>query len=115
MVRDGEILRVGSIEVEAIHSPGHSAGELCYYVKTGDGYLLSGDTLFIRDCGRTDLETGSNEELFSTLQNLKKLPDSLVLLPGHHYAPEVASRFGDEKHRSPPLLCQSVEELRNLP
>jgi glyoxylase-like metal-dependent hydrolase (beta-lactamase superfamily II) len=114
-VEDHAILKVGNLEVEALHSPGHSAGELCYWVKTGPGYLLSGDTLFIRDCGRTDLETGDDAAMFATLQKLKTLPDSLVLLPGHHYAREVASLFGDEKLRSPPLLCRSVEELRNLP
>lgn len=115
MVQDGDVLRVGATEVQAIHSPGHSIGEVCYYVRAGQGYLLSGDTLFIRDCGRTDLETGSNDEMFATIQKLKKLPDSLVMLPGHHYAREVASRFGDEKRRSPPLLCRTVDELRNLP
>jgi glyoxylase-like metal-dependent hydrolase (beta-lactamase superfamily II) len=114
-VEDRATLKVGNLELEALHSPGHSAGELCYWVKTGPGYLLSGDTLFIRDCGRTDLETGDDAALFATLQKLKALPDSLVLLPGHHYAREVASLFGEEKRHSPPLLCRSVEELRNLP
>jgi len=112
---DGEKVFVGSIEVEVIHSPGHSAGELCYQVKKDQGYLLTGDTLFIRDCGRTDFETGSDDDLFSTLQRLKKLPDSLVMLPGHHYAKETASLFGAEKISSPPLLCKTVEELRSLP
>ncbi len=112
---DGETIRIGSTEVIAMHSPGHSAGGTCYRVLSDDGYLLSGDTLFIRDCGRTDLETGSNEEMFATIQKLKSLPDSLVMLPGHHYAREVASRFGDEKRRSPPFRVRSVEELRNLP
>jgi glyoxylase-like metal-dependent hydrolase (beta-lactamase superfamily II) len=114
-IHDGEILRVGSTEIVALHSPGHSAGGTCYQVRSGPGYLLSGDTLFIRDCGRTDLETGSDEEMFATIQKLKELPDSLILLPGHHYAREVASRFGDEKRRSPPLQVRDIDELRNLP
>lgn len=112
-VEDGETVRIGKTECRAIHSPGHSAGELCYVV---DGrYLLTGDTLFIRDCGRTDLDTGDTAEMFSTLQKLKSLPDDLVVLPGHHYAPETASHLGAEKKSSPPLLCRSVEELKNLP
>jgi glyoxylase-like metal-dependent hydrolase (beta-lactamase superfamily II) len=115
IVRDGDVLRVGTVEIEALHSPGHSAGELCYLVKAGQGFLLTGDTLFIRDCGRTDFPDGSDDEMFATLQRLKRLPDSLVVLPGHHYAREVASLLGDEKRRSPPLLCRSVDELRNLP
>jgi hypothetical protein len=53
--------------------------------------------------------------MFETLQRLKTLPDSLVVLPGHHYSRETASLLGDEKKSSPPLLCRSAEELRNLP
>lgn len=105
------------VEIETLHSPGHSAGEVCFVVRVpdGSGYLLSGDTLFIRDCGRTDLETGNNEAMFATLQKLKSLPDSYVMLPGHHYALETANLLGVEKTTSPPLLCLSVEELRTLP
>ncbi len=112
---DGETVLVGSIEVEVIHSPGHSVGEVCFWVKKDAGYLLTGDVLFIRDCGRTDFETGSDEDLFSTLQRLKKIPDSVAMLPGHHYAIETANLFGAEKMTSPPLLCKTVEELRSLP
>ncbi len=112
---DGETVFVGAVEIAAIHTPGHSIGEISYHVKKDMGYLLTGDTLFIRDCGRADFETGSDEELFQTIQRLKKLPDSLVMLPGHHYANETASEFGKEKISSPPLLCKTVEELRSLP
>lgn len=112
---DGEKLILGTLEIEVIHSPGHSAGEVCYWVKKDTGYLITGDTLFIGDCGRTDLETGSDEQLFDTLQRLKKIPDAVVMLPGHHYAKKTANLFGDEKTSSPPLLCKNVDELRSLP
>jgi glyoxylase-like metal-dependent hydrolase (beta-lactamase superfamily II) len=116
-VSDGEILRVGTLPIHAIHSPGHSPGEVCYRVEPprGPGYLLTGDTLFIRDCGRTDFPESSNEDMFSTLQKLKTLPDDLVVLPGHHYAGETASLLGIEKTMSPPLRCRSVDELAHLP
>ena len=118
LVSDGEIFRVGDLPVEALHSPGHSAGETCYLVRSlaGDaGYLLTGDTLFIRDCGRTDFPDGSDHQMFATLQRLKTLPDSLVVLPGHHYAKETASLLGTEKKMSPPLLCRTIDELVHLP
>jgi hydroxyacylglutathione hydrolase len=114
---DGEVFHIGKLVVEAIHSPGHSPGEICYVVRSPDGpnYLLTGDTLFIRDCGRTDFADSDNGAMFHSLQRLKTLADDLVVLPGHHYATETASLLGDEKKSSPPLLCRSEEELRNLP
>lgn len=122
-LEDGERFQINGestgpgVEIQTLHSPGHSAGEVCFivHVPSGEAYLLSGDTLFIRDCGRTDLETGDNEAMFATLQKLKSLPDSYVMLPGHHYALETANLLGVEKTTSPPLLCRSVEELRTLP
>jgi glyoxylase-like metal-dependent hydrolase (beta-lactamase superfamily II) len=116
-VKNGDTLRVGALALEALHSPGHSPGEVCYRmdIRGGAGYLFTGDTLFIRDCGRTDFPDSDNDAMFATLQKLKGLPDSLVVLPGHHYAPETASLLGVEKKVSPPLLCRSALELRNLP
>lgn len=117
LVVDGETLQVGGLRVTALHSPGHSPGEVCYRVHppAGPGYLLTGDTLFIRDCGRTDFPESNNDDMFVTLQRLKALPDDLVVLPGHHYAAETASLLGTEKKMSPPLRCQSARELANLP
>jgi len=114
-VHDGEKLKIGSLEIQVLHTPGHSAGECCYLLTEGPGYLLTGDTLFIRDCGRTDLESGSDEEMFASLQRIKALPPQTVILPGHHYARECASTLEQELRDSPPLRCRSVEELRSLP
>jgi hydroxyacylglutathione hydrolase len=117
-VNDGETLKVGDLAIEAIHSPGHSPGEVCYRLtapNTGQGFLLTGDTLFIRDCGRTDFPDSSNDDMFKTLQRLKGLPDDLVVLPGHHYAMETASVLGAEKKNSPPLLARTPDELLHLP
>ena len=105
----------------AIHTPGHSAGELCYRLEATDlkgelrTYLFTGDTLFIRDCGRTDLETGSNAQMFESLQRLKKFPPDTVILPGHHYVRECASTLSREMETSPPLRCASIQELEALP
>ena len=112
-------MKVGEIEIQALHTPGHSAGAFCYYVKKQAGvdrpYLFTGDTIFIRDCGRTDFESGSNAEMFASIQKIKKFPDNSVLLVGHHYAKEFLTTLGEEKKASPPFLAKSVEELANLP
>jgi hydroxyacylglutathione hydrolase len=119
VLQDGEKFRVGSIEIEALHTPGHSAGAFSYFMKTQGGlrvpYLLTGDTIFIRDCGRTDLDTGSTREMFDSIQRVKKLPPETVLLVGHHYARECATTLKTELQESPPFRCKSVEELEALP
>jgi len=114
-VFDGHPIAVGNLLINPIHTPGHSSGEICYHLPTpAPGYLLSGDTVFIRDCGRTDLPTGSNSAMFESLQKLKKLPPKTILLPGHHYASEVASTLEREWSTSPPFLAKTVQELAAL-
>ena len=115
LVRDGDLLTVGGLEIQVFHTPGHSSGECCYLLKGKQPYLFTGDTVFIRDCGRTDLPTGSTEEMFQSLQKLRKLPPESVILPGHHYQTECASTLAKELEVSPPFRCTSVEELAALP
>lgn len=114
-LKDSDMIQVGNLNVRVMHTPGHSAGECCFYLECEPPHLFTGDTLFIRDCGRTDFETGSNEEMFRSLQRLKKLPPKTVILPGHHYQEEYTSTLEKELRTSPPLQCNSVEELANLP
>lgn len=108
-------VQIGDTKVTAHKTPGHSAEGVCYYIDKNPGYLLTGDTLFIRDCGRTDLPTGSDEQLFESLQKIKKFAPSTIILPGHHYASECASTLEQELKSSPPLQCKNVFELQNLP
>jgi glyoxylase-like metal-dependent hydrolase (beta-lactamase superfamily II) len=117
LLNDGQSIRVGSLTLEAIHTPGHSAGECCFLMK-GDfstPYLFTGDTLFIQDCGRTDFETGSNEQMFTSLQRLRKLPPQAIILPGHHYRTPCASTLAKELRESPPFQCKTIQELAALP
>lgn len=110
---DQEVLNLGGTEIRCHHVPGHSAGSLGFEVSSR--YLFTGDTLFIQDCGRTDLETGSVAEMFASLQKFKKMDPSLIVLPGHHYRPPVAAILEDEWKTSPPFQTASVEELERLP
>lgn len=114
-IQEGEVLKVGNLAVHVHHTPGHSAGEISYFVQTTPPYLFTGDTVFIRDCGRTDFPTGSNEEMFESLQKIKLFPGETVFLPGHHYKKECATTLERELQESPPFQCNSVEELASLP
>ncbi len=119
VLRDEEAIQVGTLSLQVIHTPGHSAGEFCYFLKTGSAnsvpYLFTGDTVFIRDCGRTDFEDGSNREMFASIQKIKRLPEETIFLVGHHYAKECATTLKQELISSAPFRCNSVEELANLP
>lgn len=84
----GDRVRVGDIDVELLHTPGHTPGSQCFCV--GDA-LVSGDTLFLSGCGRVDLPGADPEEMFRSLAKLKALPPELTLYPGHAYGGEHAS------------------------
>jgi glyoxylase-like metal-dependent hydrolase (beta-lactamase superfamily II) len=98
VLEDGETFWVGSMEVRVIHTPGHTAGSSCFLFREGATELLvSGDTLFTRSVGRTDLPGGSEKELKSSLVKLAALGDTLPVLPGH--GPETS--LGREKKENP--------------
>ncbi len=79
----GDRLSVGSVEVELLHTPGHTPGSQCFLV---DGMLIAGDTLFLEGCGRTDLPGSDSAAMYHSLQKLAALPDSTVVYPGHRYS-----------------------------
>ena len=115
-IKNQDVIQVGTLPVRVLHTPGHSSGECCFLLeKTSPPFLLTGDTVFIRDCGRTDLESGSSSQMFNSLQEIKKLAPSTIILPGHHYAKECASTLEQELISSPPMKCLNTEELEKLP
>ncbi|MEN9804728.1 MAG: hypothetical protein RIS41_1575 [Actinomycetota bacterium] len=80
----GDVVRVGRVEIECVHTPGHTPGSQCFHVH---GALVSGDTLFLDGCGRTDLPGSDPEAMFDSLRLLDSLPDRTVIFPGHRYSP----------------------------
>ena len=99
LVDDGDILRVGTVELQVIHAPGHSPGGMCLY---GGQAVFTGDILFVGAVGRTDLEGGSASLLRSTLrERLGALPDDTVVYPGHDYGDAPTSTIGREKMTNP--------------
>jgi glyoxylase-like metal-dependent hydrolase (beta-lactamase superfamily II) len=79
----GDRVMVGGIDVELVHTPGHTPGSQCFLV---DGRLVAGDTLFLDGCGRTDLPGSDPEAMYESLTRLAALPDDVVVYPGHRYS-----------------------------
>ena len=98
-VSSGDRLKIGNIEVQFIHTPGHTPGSQCFLVQNN---LVSGDTLFIDACGRCDLPGGNVEEMFDTIYNkLMKMPDNTVIFPGHNYANITHDLLKNQKKTNP--------------
>jgi glyoxylase-like metal-dependent hydrolase (beta-lactamase superfamily II) len=113
-VEDGETVSVGDLAVQIIHTPGHTPGAVCLLV--GGEKLITGDTLFVGDCGRVDLPGGSLEDLFESIQKkLKTLPEHVQVYPGHDYGQRPFSTIGDEKRSNPAMACRSLDAFRALP
>ena len=94
----GDILSVGDIPIELLHTPGHTPGSQCFLL---DGHLVAGDTLFLEGCGRTDLPGGDAEQLyFSITQKLAKVSDDTLLFPGHLYAPDPYASMGEVRENN---------------
>lgn len=108
----GDTVQVGQLPVALIHTPGHTPGSQCLLV---EGRLLSGDTLFIGACGRCDLPGGDPRLLYRSLtETLKRLDDSTILCPGHHYAGVPTVILGDEKRTNPFLLAPTLQDFLRL-
>src|SRR5437660_563269 len=94
----GDVLRVGDIEIQLIHTPGHTPGSQCFLV---GGRLVAGDTLFLEGCGRTDLPGADAGKMYESItQRLAAVPDDTVLFPGHLYSPEASATMGETRRRN---------------
>lgn len=91
---EGDVVKVGSLAVEVIHTPGHSKGGVT--LRVGDA-LFVGDTLFAGNCGRTDLPGGNYEEILQSLKRLAMLEGNFHVLPGH----EETSSMERERRQNP--------------
>lgn len=108
-VVDGEKLKVGRLAVEVIHTPGHSPDSICLLI---ENKLLSGDTLFVGECGRTDLPDGNASDLYHSLfDKLMKLDDNVEVYPGHDYGSRPHSTIGMEKRTNYVLEKRSLQEF----
>jgi len=91
----GDIVSVGDIDIELVHTPGHTPGSQCFVV---DGRLVAGDTLFLEGCGRTDLPGGDPAAMYESLtQRLARIPDDTILFPGHLYSAAPSATMGETR------------------
>ena len=130
LLRDGEAIRWGSRQVQVLHTPGHTQGSICLYMPSDmpsaapskmpearaaaiaaksterpprrrSGLLFSGDTLFARSIGRTDLWGGSFDKIIRSVKGtLLDLPDDTIVYPGHGEA----TTIGEERQSNPFLI-----------
>jgi glyoxylase-like metal-dependent hydrolase (beta-lactamase superfamily II) len=105
-VRDDDIIEIGELRMRVIHTPGHSPESICLLI---DKKLLTGDTLFVGSCGRTDLPGGNPEELYYSLLRLMELDDDVRIYPGHDYGKKTYSTIGYEKDHNHALSFRTKE------
>ncbi|WP_193196627.1 MBL fold metallo-hydrolase [Nostoc sp. MG11] len=116
-IGNGNKLPLGSIEILAIATPGHTNSHMAYLIN--GTHLLTGDALFIRGCGRTDFQSGDAGLLYDAVtQKLFTLPDDTLVYPGHDYQGQTISTIGEEKRWNPRFAGRSrsqfIELMKNL-
>jgi hydroxyacylglutathione hydrolase len=108
-VDDGDSVSAGRLKFEVLHTPGHTKDSVLYLF---EGNLATGDTLFVGECGRTDLPGGDAGEMYdSLLHRVVRLDDALVVLPGHDYGTTPTSTIGREKEENYTLQPRTREEF----
>jgi glyoxylase-like metal-dependent hydrolase (beta-lactamase superfamily II) len=111
LVADRQDIAIGARGVRALETRGHTAGGTSYLA---DGYVITGDVLFVRGCGRTDFPGGDTRAMWQSLQRLAALPEETRIYPGHDYGPTRTSTLATECLENPYLRCRSFQEFRTL-
>lgn len=116
-IKDGEILQLGEVEIKAIATLGHTDSHNSYLIN-GDR-VLTGDSLLIRGCGRTDFQSGNAGTMYDHVtQKLLTLPDRTLIYPGHDYRGQTVSTIGEEKQYNPRFVGKDrssfIEQMNNL-
>jgi glyoxylase-like metal-dependent hydrolase (beta-lactamase superfamily II) len=94
LAKDGDILMLGDQSITVWHTPGHTNNDISFVI---DGAVFTGDTMLIRDCGRTDFQLGDTQAMYHSLHRLLALPDNTIVYPGHDYKGFTSSSIGEEK------------------
>lgn len=116
-IGDGEVLKIEEVKIQAIATLGHTDSHMSYLVN--DGCVLTGDSLLIRGCGRTDFQSGDAGTLYDHItQKLFTLPDATKVYPGHDYKGHTVSTIGEEKKWNPRFVghdrASFIELMNNL-
>lgn len=95
-VREGDKISIGNIDLDVVHTPGHSKDSICLILR--DQLVFTGDSLFVGACGRVDLPGSDPKEMYHSLfEKIIKFDEKLVIYPGHDYGPTPTSTIGHEK------------------
>lgn len=106
---EGDVIKFGEHELETLETPGHTNGCLTFVLHE-HSLALTGDTLLIRGCGRTDFQQGSSERLYDSIHNkIFSLPNHYHLYPGHDYRGFTKSMVDEEKRLNPRLALSKEE------
>ncbi|MGV0852666.1 MBL fold metallo-hydrolase [Mycolicibacterium phlei] len=107
----GDVVSVGAIDIELLHTPGHTPGSQCFLV---DGRLVAGDTLFLEGCGRTDFPGGNVDDMFRSLQALAQLSGDPTVCPGHWYSVEASAPLEEVKRSNYVYRARNLDQWRML-
>lgn len=111
-VRDGDEIRLGSVVIKVLATPGHTDDSLSFVVGKN---VFTGDALFVRGTGRTDFQNGNAEQLYASItEKLFALPDDTVVWPGHDYRGHASSTIAEEKKHNPRVAGKSKAEFVTL-
>ena len=114
VVSDGSQVKLGTMTLDFLLTPGHTAGGICIVVNREA--LLTGDTLFIGDCGRTDLPGGNVKQMFHSLhEKIMNLPDNLIVYPGHDYGATPYDMLGHQKQTNKTMLAKNLHDFSMIP
>lgn len=108
-ISEGDMIKVGSIEIKVVHTPGHSKDSVCLIT---DGIVFTGDTLFVGNCGRVDLPGSDPREMYhSLIEKVARFDEKLVVYPGHNYGASPTSTIGREKKINHVLQPRTEQEF----
>jgi hydroxyacylglutathione hydrolase len=109
-VQDGQELSLGSnVKLICILTPGHSPDSMCVLV--GNLALITGDTLFIGECGRVDLPGGNASDLFDSFEKIRALDSNLIIYPGHDYGAKTSTTLKEQLEQNYTLVKRAKPEF----
>jgi hydroxyacylglutathione hydrolase len=108
-LQDGAVVQLGAIGIRVVHTPGHTPDSICF---VAGECLFTGDTLFIGECGRTDLPGGDAGILYDSLFGaMAGLDDKLTVYPGHDYGPKPSTTLGEQRRTNYVMKPRTREEF----
>lgn len=108
-VKDRAKLKVGNVEFECILAPGHTPGCQCFL---SGKHMITGDVIFVDGCGRCDLPGGDARIMYRSLYEIiMKLPEDIIIYPGHNYGETPTDTIGRQKETNPYLQYSNLEEF----